>query len=126
MKQKTYFIEMEKCVSGKYYTDEESQNIPTFDKIKSAYKWVYKYNKQKKSLKNDYIFHIISEEKNVDQDPILKEEAKGKDNLEKIEESIKAIVKEKIGLWKYPRSIEFVNTLPKTATGKIQRFKLRK
>mgnify|MGYP001232730176 CR=1 FL=1 len=75
MKQKTYFIEMEKCVSGKYYTDEESQNIPTFDKIKSAYKWVYKYNKQKKSLKNDYIFHIISEEKNVDQDPILKEEA---------------------------------------------------
>ena len=66
---------MEKCVSGKYYTDEESQNIPTFDKIKSAYKWVYKYNKQKKSLKNDYIFHIISEEKNVDQDPILKEEA---------------------------------------------------
>ena len=57
---------------------------------------------------------------------ILKEEAKGKDNLEKIEESIKAIVKEKIGLWKYPRSIEFVNTLPKTATGKIQRFKLRK
>ena len=57
---------------------------------------------------------------------ILKEEAKGKDNLEKIEESIKAIVKEKIGLWKYPRSIEFVKTLPKTATGKIQRFKLRK
>ena len=48
---------------------------------------------------------------------ILKEEAKGKDNLEKIEESIKAIVKEKIGLWKYPRSIEFVHTLPKTATG---------
>ena len=54
MKQKTYFIEMEKCVSGKYYTDEESQNIPTFDKIKSAYKWVYKYNKQKKSSKIVY------------------------------------------------------------------------
>ena len=54
---------------------------------------------------------------------ILKEETKDK---EKIEKSIKEIVKEKIGLWKYPRSIEFVNTLPKTATGKIQRFKLRK
>ena len=57
---------------------------------------------------------------------ILKEEAKDKDNIEKIEKSIKEIVKEKIGLWKYPRSIEFVNNLPKTATGKIQRFKLRK
>ena len=57
---------------------------------------------------------------------ILKEEAKDKDNIEKIEKSIKKIVKEKIGLWKYPRSIEFVNNLPKTATGKIQRFKLRK
>ena len=45
---------------------------------------------------------------------------------EEIEKTIKEIVKEKIGLWKYPRSIEFVNNLPKTATGKIQRFKLRK
>ena len=28
-------------------------------------------------------------------------------------------------MWKYPRWIEFVDGLPKTATGKIQRFKLR-
>jgi 4-hydroxybenzoate-CoA ligase len=34
-------------------------------------------------------------------------------------------VKDKIGVWKYPRWIEFVTTLPKTATGKIQRFRLR-
>jgi len=27
--------------------------------------------------------------------------------------------------YKYPRFIEFVDELPKTATGKIQRFKLR-
>ena len=27
--------------------------------------------------------------------------------------------------FKYPRWIEFVDELPKTATGKIQRFKLR-
>ena len=57
---------------------------------------------------------------------ILKEESRYKDNIKKIEKSIKETVKEKIGLWKYPRSIEFVNNLPKTATGKIQRFKLRK
>jgi 4-hydroxybenzoate-CoA ligase len=34
-------------------------------------------------------------------------------------------VKERIGVWKYPRWIEFVDALPKTATGKIQRFRLR-
>jgi len=35
-------------------------------------------------------------------------------------------VKEQIGVWKYPRWIEFLDSLPKTATGKIQRFKLRR
>jgi 4-hydroxybenzoate-CoA ligase len=34
-------------------------------------------------------------------------------------------VKERIGVWKYPRWIEIVASLPKTATGKIQRFRLR-
>jgi len=34
-------------------------------------------------------------------------------------------VKVKAGPWKYPRWIEFAEGLPKTATGKIQRFKLR-
>jgi 4-hydroxybenzoate-CoA ligase len=34
-------------------------------------------------------------------------------------------VKQRIGVWKYPRWIEFRETLPKTATGKIQRYKLR-
>jgi len=35
-------------------------------------------------------------------------------------------VKTKIAPYKYPRWIEFIVALPKTATGKIQRFKLRK
>ncbi len=42
-----------------------------------------------------------------------------------LKDTLKAHVKEKIGLWKYPRWIEVVDELPKTATGKIQRFKLR-
>ncbi|MEL6100765.1 MAG: benzoate-CoA ligase family protein [Pseudomonadota bacterium] len=41
------------------------------------------------------------------------------------EETLKAHVKDQVGLWKYPRWIECVDDLPKTATGKIQRFKLR-
>jgi benzoate-CoA ligase len=34
-------------------------------------------------------------------------------------------VKTKIAYYKYPRWIECIAALPKTATGKIQRFKLR-
>jgi len=40
-------------------------------------------------------------------------------------ETLKEHVKQTIGKWKYPRWIEIVDDLPKTATGKIQRFKLR-
>ncbi len=40
-------------------------------------------------------------------------------------EALKEHVKQKVGPWKYPRWIEVVEQLPKTATGKIQRFKLR-
>jgi benzoate-CoA ligase len=38
---------------------------------------------------------------------------------------LKAFVKDRLAPYKYPRAIEFVAELPKTATGKIQRFKLR-
>jgi benzoate-CoA ligase len=42
-----------------------------------------------------------------------------------LEEELKEFVKAKIAPYKYPRWITFVPELPKTATGKIQRFKLR-
>ncbi|WHZ12524.1 MAG: Benzoate--CoA ligase [Burkholderiaceae bacterium] len=41
------------------------------------------------------------------------------------EAELKAFVKDRLAPYKYPRTIEFVTELPKTATGKIQRFKLR-
>ncbi len=40
-------------------------------------------------------------------------------------DALKAFVKERLAPYKYPRVIEFVDELPKTATGKIQRFRLR-
>jgi benzoate-CoA ligase len=40
-------------------------------------------------------------------------------------DELKAFTKEKLAAYKYPRQIAFVAELPKTATGKIQRFKLR-
>src|SRR5437867_4434735 len=42
-----------------------------------------------------------------------------------LEEELKAFVKSRLAPYKYPRWIVFVPELPKTATGKIQRFKLR-
>ncbi len=38
---------------------------------------------------------------------------------------LKSHVKERLAPYKYPRWVEFISELPKTATGKIQRFKLR-
>src|ERR1700688_5226540 len=46
-------------------------------------------------------------------------------NTDGLDGALKDYVKQKIGVWKYPRWIEVVNSLPKTATGKILRFKLR-
>ena len=41
------------------------------------------------------------------------------------EDELRGFVKERLAPYKYPRFIEFVDELPKTATGKIQRFRLR-
>lgn len=43
-----------------------------------------------------------------------------------LEKEIQQWVLDKIAKYKYPRWIEFVKELPKSSTGKIQRFKLRK
>jgi benzoate-CoA ligase len=42
-----------------------------------------------------------------------------------LDAELKQHVKDRLAPYKYPRWIEFLGELPKTATGKIQRFKLR-
>ncbi len=44
---------------------------------------------------------------------------------EALAEELKQFVKARLAPHKYPRLIEFIDELPKTATGKIQRFRLR-
>ena len=44
---------------------------------------------------------------------------------EALKASLQSHVKARLAPYKYPRWIDFVPELPKTATGKIQRFKLR-
>ena len=53
---------------------------------------------------------------------LLKDKTKASDALG---DELKQFVKSRIAPYKYPRWIEFVDELPKTATGKIQRYKLR-
>jgi benzoate-CoA ligase len=48
-----------------------------------------------------------------------------KDGGQATDAELKAFVKDRLAPYKYPRAIQFVEELPKTATGKIQRFKLR-
>lgn len=66
----------------------------------------------------------------VDADELLKPKAyivlnAGYAPSEQLADELKAFIKERLAPFKYPRWVEFVAELPKTATGKIQRFKLR-
>ncbi len=47
------------------------------------------------------------------------------DASDALADALKAHVRERLAAFKYPRWVEFAQELPKTATGKIQRFKLR-
>ena len=44
---------------------------------------------------------------------------------ERLLETLRVHVKARAGPWKYPRWIDIRPELPRTATGKIQRYKLR-
>jgi acyl-coenzyme A synthetase/AMP-(fatty) acid ligase len=52
----------------------------------------------------------------------LRDKSKASNNLVK---QLQDFVKSQISAFKYPRKVEFVNELPHTATGKIQRGALR-
>jgi benzoate-CoA ligase len=42
-----------------------------------------------------------------------------------MEQELIAFIKGRLAPFKYPRWVEFMDELPKTASGKIQRFRLR-
>ena len=53
---------------------------------------------------------------------VLKSPEKAGDELA---HTLQDYCRQKLAVFKYPRWLEFRSELPKTATGKIQRFKLR-
>ena len=56
---------------------------------------------------------------------VVLKEGEGTSLRRALHDELKVHVKRSIGPWKYPRWIEFVDQLPKTASGKIQRHLLR-
>ena len=54
---------------------------------------------------------------------VLRPDAEG---CAQLAEALQDFVRSRLAPYKYPRWIEFIDALPKTATGKIQRFLLQK
>ena len=101
----------------------------TDDMFKVSGNWVSPFEVEAALASHEAVLEaaVIGEE---DDDKLIKPKAyivlkPGFEQNDKLLESLKAHVKDSAGMWKYPRWIEFRAELPKTATGKIQRFKLR-
>jgi 4-hydroxybenzoate-CoA ligase len=99
----------------------------TDDMFKVSGQWVSPFEVESALITHPRVLEcaIVPKE---DADGLLKPKAfivlKG-DGSRPGEAELQEHVKAQVGPWKYPRWIEFVDGLPKTATGKIQRFKLR-
>src|SRR6266567_1522338 len=99
----------------------------TDDMFKVSGQWVSPYEVEAALITHPRVLEAAVVPKE-DDDGLLKPKAyivlKG-DGGAPASDELREHVKAQVGMWKYPRWIEFVESLPKTATGKIQRFKLR-
>jgi 4-hydroxybenzoate-CoA ligase len=101
----------------------------TDDMFKVSGVWVSPFEEESALIGHDAVLEAAVVPKE-DGDGLLKPKAfivlkPGKTAVNGLQEELKEQVKTKAGVWKYPRWIEIVDSLPKTATGKIQRYKLR-
>ena len=82
---------------------------------------ILKENIRKKDDKDKEKIRELEERINVLEDVVLSE---GFNPDEAMTNLLQEHVKATIAPFKYPRSIKFIKELPKTATGKVQRFRL--
>jgi 4-hydroxybenzoate-CoA ligase len=100
----------------------------TDDMFKVAGRWVSPFEVEQALISHPLVLEaaVVGHE---DGDKLVKPKAfvvlKPSASTDGLFEALKDHVKATVGLWKYPHWISFVDDLPKTATGKIQRFKLR-
>src|SRR5262245_22985208 len=116
----------------KYTRDAEGYYVyqgRTDDMFKVSGIWVSPFEVESALVGHEAVLEAAVVPKE-DTDGLLKPKAfivlkPGKAAVNGLDQDLKEHVKAKAGAWKYPRWIAFVDGLPKTATGKIQRFKLR-
>lgn len=115
----------------KYYRDEDDYYHycgRTDDMFKVSGRWVSPFEVEQALVSHPCVLEaaVVGEK---DKDGLIKPKAFVVLNESTDENGLfdilKTHVKSEIGAWKYPRTIEFITELPKTATGKIQRYKLR-
>jgi benzoate-CoA ligase family protein len=116
----------------KYIRDKEGYYLycgRTDDMFKVSGIWVSPFEVEAALVSHEAVLEaaVIGKE---DGDGLIKPKAyvvlkQGFSADEKLFEALRVHVKAKAGAWKYPRWIDVLAELPKTATGKIQRFKLR-
>ena len=101
----------------------------TDDMFKVSGMWVSPFDVEAALVSHEAVLEaaVIGKE---DADGLLKPKAfivlkNGYAADERLMETLRLHVKERAGPWKYPRWIDIRPSLPRTATGKIQRFKLR-
>ncbi len=115
----------------KYFRDEDDFYQycgRTDDMFKVSGRWVSPFEVEQALVSHSDVLEaaVVAKE---DRDGLIKPKAfvvlVPSANDEGLFDTLKDYVKSEVGAWKYPRWIEFVPDLPKTATGKIQRYKLR-
>lgn len=116
----------------KYYLDDDGYYHycgRTDDMFKASGQWVSPFEVESALMAHDKVLEAAVIPFDAGNN-LLKPKAfvvvkKQSDANDALAEELQGFVKARIAAVKYPRVIEFVEELPKTATGKIQRFKLR-
>ncbi|WP_284036967.1 benzoate-CoA ligase family protein [Neobacillus sp. 114] len=116
----------------KYYQDEEGYFWycgRSDDMLKVGGIWVSPIEIESTLIRHEQVVEVaVVEAKNNNNlvHPkafiVLKE---GVEPTDALKEELKLFVKQTLAAYKYPREIEFISELPKTTTGKVQRFRLK-
>ena len=131
-KSRDTFLGRWTVTGDKYFVDEDGYYIyggRSDDMLKVGGIFVSPFEVEGVLLSHDLVLEaaVVG---HPDADKLIKPKAfvvliKGAEASDELAEDLKALVRESLAEYKYPRWVEFVDDLPKTATGKIQRFKLR-
>jgi benzoate-CoA ligase len=116
----------------KYYVDEEGYFWycgRSDDMIKVGGIWVSPIEIENALLQHEAVLEVavvgVQQEENLTHPKAFVVLKNGVTPLDSLKKDMQDYLKQRLAPYKYPRLIEFVDELPKTSTGKIQRFKLR-